>query len=69
MKCRQKEKSVESQVRKSNRKSRLVRVPFYYELQETSEMSGIGMSKLLSFAWEHYKGSKDYYNLIMKETM
>ena len=54
---------------KKKRKNNSVRISFYDELKDTSEISKVKMSTLLEFAWEQYKGSKDYYNLIMKETM
>lgn len=72
MNNKQKKENVDIQFvrnKQPQRKSKLVRVPFYNELQDTSELSGISMATLLNFAWDYYKGSKDYYNLIMKETM
>lgn len=54
---------------KKKRKNNSVRISFYDELKDTSEISKVKMATLLEFAWEQYKGSKDYYNLIMKETM
>lgn len=54
---------------KTKRKNNSVRISFYNELKDTSELTKVKMATLLEFAWEQYKGSKDYYNLIMKETM
>lgn len=53
----------------NKRKNNSVRISFYNELKDTSEITKINMSTLLKFAWECYKGSKDYYNLITKEMM
>ena len=51
---------------KQKRKNNVVRVPFYDELQNSSEHSGIAMATLLNFAWQNYKETKHYKSLINK---
>lgn len=46
------------------RKNNAVRVPFYDELQQLSEMSHYSMSTLLILAWQKFKNSDDYSKLI-----
>lgn len=48
----------------SYRKSKPVRVPFSCELEEISKETGLPKSAILNRAWEFYKSSKDYLNLL-----